>query len=223
VDFGKFDQMANLKNKYTIVIPARKGSKGLPFKNRKLIGYTLRSIPEEFQDKIIIATNDEFLIKKYNSYNIFKRSEEVSSDTSSTKSLFLEMREYIRTENIIMLYLTYPERTFKHIERAIKFYEDNKAKSLLCSKKLRVSPFLMMYKSGVKGRQIVDHNLHRRQDYPECFELSHFISIFNRKELDKLNNNLYNKDTVFYSIEDIVDIDTSLDLENFNEKNKNNR
>lgn len=213
----------SIEKKYAIVIPARKGSKGIPHKNRKLIEYTLQIIPDRLKSNIIIATDDDFIIDKYGDYDIFKRSDKVSMDHSSTKSLFLEMKDYIKYPNIIMLYLTYPERSLQHILGAIEFYEKNKATSLLCSKKPKTSPFLMMYKDGINGRQIIKHNLYRRQDYPICFEISHFISIFKTKEIDNLNNNMYNKDTIFFPVDDFIDIDTTKDLESFNEKNKNNR
>jgi len=209
--------MATIREEYTIVIPARKGSKGIPHKNRKLIGYTLGAIPDRLKSNVIIATDDEYIADKYRDYRIFRRTALTSHDTASTKSMFQEMADHIRTENIIMLYLTYPERTFEQIQSAVEFYERHDAKSMLCSKKQNISPFLMMYKDGIGGRQVIEHDLYRRQDYPECFEISHFISIFSKKELDRLNNNLYCEDTIFFPIEDFVDIDTDRDLEKFNE------
>ena len=80
----------------------------------------------------------------------------------------------------------------------------------------------MMHKNGIKGSQVIGHDLYRRQDYPECFEISHFISIFNKNEIVNLNNNMYNEDTVFYPIENTIDVDMPADLEMFNEKNKDN-
>jgi CMP-N-acetylneuraminic acid synthetase len=81
----------------------------------------------------------------------------------------------------------------------------------------------MMIKDGIGGKQVIKHNLYRRQDYPECFEISHYISIFNKNIIHNLNNNLYNKDTVYFSIDETIDVDTEKDLKNYNEKNKNNR
>ena len=54
---------------------------------------------------------------------------------------------------------------------------------------------------------------------PECFELSHFICIFRANELEKLNKNLYNKDTIFYKIKRPVDVDTKEDLQRYYDKN----
>ena len=208
---------------YTIVIPARRGSKGVPFKNRKLIGQTLSIIPIELRDNILISTNDEEIVKRFeNEFRIFIRNEDNCRDSSSTKSAMLEIAKEVETENIIMLYNTYPERTWEDIQRAIKFFEEKNAASLLCKKEPSTSPFLMMYDKGDLGEQVISHNLYRRQDYPKCFEISHFVSIFSKKELDNLNDNLYNKDTVFLKIDNPIDIDTKEDLEKYNEKNKSN-
>ena len=76
-----------------IIIPARKNSKGLPFKNRKLYDYTINSIPEEYRDKIIFNTDDEFLISKCVDDNIkyYVRPEELGNDFASTKSVIIDM------------------------------------------------------------------------------------------------------------------------------------
>ena len=41
------------------------------------------------------------------------------------------------------------------------------------------------------------------------------IAIFNTIEVEKLNNNLYNKDTIYYKILPATDIDTYEDLKKF--------
>lgn len=208
---------------YTFIIPARRNSKGLPRKNRILLEKTTNIIPKKLKSKIIISTDDEFIIEKYsNQYNIIKRSEKNSSDVASTQDVLEELIPHIKTKNVIMLYLTYPERTYQDVIEAINFYESNKAKSMLCSKEIKTSPFLMMYKEGYRGKQIVKHNLYRRQDYPECFEISHFICIFSLQELKKLNKNLYNENTLFFPIKEKIDVDTPIDLEKYEKQNKNN-
>lgn len=203
-----------------IIIPARKNSKGLPFKNRKLYDYTINSIPEEYRHKIIFNTDDEFLISKCINDDIkyYIRPEELGSDFASTKSVILDMfykNEFKYEEIIIMLYLTYPERTFEEIINAYNFFIEKKAKSLLCRKEINSThPYLYMIDVGDnKGVQIKEHNLYRRQDYPKVFEISHFISIFNINELLILNENLYNKDTIFYDIDNKIDIDEQKDFD----------
>jgi CMP-N-acetylneuraminic acid synthetase len=119
--------------------------------------------------------------------------------------------------NVIMLYLTYPERTWDDILKAYKFFITNNSKSLLCKKQIKCThPYLYMLElDNNMGEQIREHNLYRRQDYPKVFEISHFISIFNTNVINELNNNLYNKETIFYPIDDIIDVDTEKDLNKF--------
>ena len=206
-----------------IVIPARKGSKGLPGKNAILINQTLSTIPNYVKDSVIITTNDGKVIDQSAGYQILLRNNELSGDDVSTKDVLsnvLQQYNIPDEEIIMMLYLTYPERTWTDIEAALNFFIDNKAKSLLCRVEPKSHPYLCMFsEEDNKGRQIVEHNLYRRQDYPECFELSHFICIFRANELEKLNKNLYNKDTIFYKIKRPVDVDTKEDLQRYYDKN----
>jgi CMP-N-acetylneuraminic acid synthetase len=206
-----------------IIIPARKGSKGLPGKNAMLIKHTLSTIPNYVKNSVIVTTNDGMVIDQCAGYQILLRSDELSGDDVSTKDVLanvVEQFDILDEELIIMLYLTYPERTWTDIEAALNFFIDNKAKSLLCRVKPKSHPYLCMFsENDDKGKQIIEHNLYRRQDYPECFELSHFICIFRANELEKLNKNLYNKDTIFYKIKRPVDVDTKEDLKKYYDKN----
>ena len=92
----------------------------------------------------------------------------------------------------------------------------NQAKSLLCKEEIKDHPCLSMYElEENKGKQIISHDLYRRQDYPKCFRLSHFISIFDSREFSKLNNNLYNEGTLFFPVDLSLDVDTENDYDQF--------
>mgnify|MGYP003648316700 CR=1 FL=1 len=204
------------------VIPARRNSKGLPFKNRRLIENTLKQIPQEEKNKVFITTDDENIIKNFSStYNVIKRPENLSTDEADIRSVMEHTVSVIdSSEDIVMLYLTYPERTWKDIQGCIEFFKNSSSSSLLCKKEIEQHPFLCMFnKEGNKGKQIVPHDLYRRQDYPECFEISHFICIFKQSQLNMLNKNMYNDDTTYYPIGRVVDVDTVQDLDNFEVNN----
>jgi CMP-N-acetylneuraminic acid synthetase len=121
-------------------------------------------------------------------------------------------------DDLVVLYLTYPERTWDQIESAIEIYKKKKLKSLLCKKKIEITPFLILKEEeGNRGSQLFYHDLYRRQDYPTCFELSHFICIFKSKSINKLNQNLYYRDTYYLDISpDTIDVDTQKDLDKLN-------
>tara|TARA_R100000664_G_scaffold17057_1_gene25934 strand:- start:6818 stop:7456 length:639 start_codon:yes stop_codon:yes gene_type:complete len=207
------------------VIPARRNSKGLPFKNRKLIEYTLQQIPPEEKHKIFITTDDEFIIDKLKlKYNIIKRPDNLSTDDIDIRSVMEHALGKIQnSDDVVMLYLTYPQRTWNDIQNCIKFFKNSGSSSLLCKKDIKQHPYLCMFsKEGNKGRQIIPHDLYRRQDYPECFQISHFMCIFKQSELNMLNKNMYNSDTTYYSIGRVIDVDTSQDLKSFEENNGQN-
>jgi len=209
-----------MTNDFTILIPARRDSKGLPFKNRKLLSTTLQTIPDELKNRVVINTNDEFIIQNCMVMGLryYKRPEIYAVDESSTKSVIVDMiNSGYLNGNVIMLYLTYPERTWDDILKAYEFFITNNSKSLLCKKQIKgTHPYLYMLElDNNMGEQIREHNLYRRQDYPKVFEISHFISIFNTNVINELNNNLYNKETIFYPIDDIIDVDTEKDLNKF--------
>jgi CMP-N-acetylneuraminic acid synthetase len=119
-----------------------------------------------------------------------------------------------------MLYLTYPERSWAEVESFILHFEQSGARSMLCKKATNTTPYLMMHDLGNnKGAQIIDHDFYRRQDYPECFEISHYMFGCKVSELNYLNNNLYNSNTIFYNIDDCIDIDLKEDLEKYENQN----
>ena len=132
-----------------IIIPARKGSKGLPGKNRLLFEHTISKIPKIYKKDVIVTTDDEVIIEQLSSSECktLKRQKTLSEDTTSTRDVLqdaIDKYNISEDEQIIMLYLTYPERTWKDIEQALEFYSKTKARSLLCCSDVKVNPFLSL-------------------------------------------------------------------------------
>lgn len=207
-----------------IIIPARKGSKGLPFKNRKLFDHTFDSIPIEYRRNVTVTTDDDVIMNKCEEkkLRLIARPEEYANDTASMKDVVKHAIDCLNIEGdelILVLYLTYPERTWEDVMKAIHFYAEHQPKSLLCRKELETSPFLCLKEEpNNKGSQLFYHNLYRRQDYPKCFEISHYVCLFTTNEIDKLNDNLYNTETMFIPIDDPVDVDTEDDFKKFKDR-----
>lgn len=208
--------MENIK----ILIPARRNSKGLPFKNRLLFDHTINTIPKHLYDNVLISTDDEVLIEKAKSMGlqVSVRPTNISLDETSTKEVIkyhIDNGEIANNLTVIMLYLTYPERTWFEVNNAYETFINNNLNSLLCKKDIKgAHPFLYMFElEDNKGKQLVEHNLYRRQDYPPVFEISHYMCIFNVSHFDELNNNLYNNETFFLKINDVTDVDTKVDLD----------
>jgi CMP-N-acetylneuraminic acid synthetase len=210
-----------------IIIPARKGSKGFPRKNLKLFEYTAVTIPEDLKSQVTVLTDDpeiQDLCKKWN-FESVDRPEEVSNDTASTKSLIkwyidhhIQSEQMDQNSPMIVLYLTYPERTWNDVELAISLFKERGSTSLLCKKEIKTSPFLILKEEeDLRGSQLFYHDLYRRQDYPKCFELSHYICIIDLRNINKLNNNLYDEFTIFMSVNPYtIDVDLEKDFDNLN-------
>ena len=109
------------------IIPARKGSKGFPGKNRKLLPFTLESIPREQRSCTIVSTDDEVIVDilKNCDIKVHDRSPSVSGDTANTRDLLIEISEDYNMapeDEIVMMYLTYPERSSKDVTDIYKFF-----------------------------------------------------------------------------------------------------
>lgn len=206
-----------------IIIPARMGSKGLPFKNRKLFKYTANSIPFSLSHDTYVTTDDPEIMKLARSYefNVIERPAHLAQDRTSTKDTLIHSLKEINPnpeEDILVLYLTYPQRSWKDVKSALDYVNslDFSVNSMLCRKEC-TSPYLMMFEKGPFGTQVVPHDLYRRQDYPPSFEISHFIVFFKAHYINNLNSNLYSETTVFYKIDQVVDVDLQKDLDEFYE------
>jgi len=203
------------------IIPARKGSKRFPFKNRKLVPICLSKLKNEWIQKTIISTNDSAITeiaKKFGTI-LHMRSESNSSDEASMKETLKEVIRDIeipREDRIICLYPTYPERTTSDIIKAINFFNESNSSSMLCKKDIKSHPYICLRDLGEnKGELLVDHSLYRWQDFPKCFEYSHFIIMFKVGEIENLNFQLFNEDTVYFKINDVVDVDDINDFKKF--------
>ena len=201
-----------------ILIPARRNSKGIPFKNRKLFKYTADTIPQEYRESVYVFTDDDVIREQGEGYGFTSviRSPDSASDESTTKDMMEDFCSNFPSDNdpVAMLYLTYPQRTWEDVDMAINTFKSLNLGSLLCRKTVKQTPYLMMFDVGSGlGEQVVKHNFSRRQDYRECFELSHYISIILPSELGTLNNDLYNEHTYFMEINETVDVDTPEDME----------
>lgn len=206
------------------IIPARKDSKGIKFKNRKLFNYTAISLPEEISKQVIVSSNDGHILKAAEKFGFscIERSGEISNDQSSMKDVLLNVIETFSIDSmddIVLLYLTYPQRKWGDISEIYEFYKDNNAQSLSCSIDIADHPFLCYYeKEGFKGEPVVKHTLYRRQEYPKCFRQSLFVAIFQAGVVPRLNDSLLCEDTIFYKLKrKVIDIDHDVDMAKFEE------
>jgi N-acylneuraminate cytidylyltransferase len=132
--------------KYLAFIPARGGSKGIPFKNIKdiagkpLINYTVDAAVQTAEIERIIVSSDSDLIqnnieKFYGAepkVEFHRRSSENSSDTASTESAMLEYLDSDSSfENMLLIQATSPLLKASDLSSAIMKYEETQAGGLV--------------------------------------------------------------------------------------------
>lgn len=200
-------------NRIFFIIPARSGSKGIPGKNRALFDYTAKLV-SGYGKNVIVSSDDDIIKMMADNYgfDFVDRCSEFANDTANIRDVLIEViekKKLFPDDIIVMLYLTYPHRTKKDIQKAIDIFKESDIKSLLCKKDVKTHPYLCIYENGEK---VVDHDLYRRQDYPACFEIAHYIFIAYADEISKLGKNLQNNETYYMYISDQLDCDNPEDL-----------
>lgn len=207
-----------------IIIPARSGSKGWPGKNVKLFDHTAKIIPVEYRKSVIVTTDDLKIAGMAMDYNftVHERPSRLANDRADTKSVMQDvLNSYKIPSNatLIMLYLTYPSRSWDDISGMYNRFISSESESMLCAQPPKTHPCLMMFPGeNNTGIQVVEHDMYQRQQYPECFELSHYMCMFKARELTNLNKNMYNKNTQFYNIPRVIDVDSEMDYNLFVDK-----
>jgi CMP-N,N'-diacetyllegionaminic acid synthase len=195
------------------ILPARKGSKRFPFKNRKLFKFTA-DLVKDYADRVIVTTDDEEIMAMAKDYKftIHKRKKGLASDKATTKDFMLDIEKKIKTSNMCLLYLTYPYRKMEDIVKLYYYFIKKKYSSLLTTQPVLTHPCLTIVKKDDKWVQSIKHDLCSSQDYPEAQEITHYLFFCKTGKIHNLNNNLYNiKTTHFFPLEKRV---TDIDYEN---------
>ena len=125
--------------KILAIIPARKGSKRLPRKNKlKILGKPLicwtieASVQSKYIDTILVSTDDDEIIDIAKEYNIkvpFKRPSEISSDEATMNDVIIHAINFFKTNGesydiIILLQPTSPLRTTNDIDKALELISE---------------------------------------------------------------------------------------------------
>lgn len=118
------------------IIPARKGSKGIPNKNfikinnrKRLIDYTLLEAKKSrLLSKIVLTTDDDRIInhsKKYKLDFVIKRKKKYSTDHVKSVDVVLDVLKKIKNykaDLIMLLQPTSPLRKSRHIDESIRLF-----------------------------------------------------------------------------------------------------
>lgn len=215
--------------KSLIIIPARGGSKGIPYKNIKplsgkpLIHYTIDCARQIVRDSdICISTDDMKIVKCVEDYGLhvpFIRPSELASDTAGTYEVLLHALNFYEKQGkhydtIILLQNTSPFRTAGHVKEAMKLYS-NDIDMVVSVKETATNPYYNCFEEDTNGflKKTLDTTmLTRRQDAPVTYEYNGAIYIINSKRLKEIHMGKFTR-RVKYLMDSLhsVDLDNMID------------
>lgn len=183
-----------------IVIPARGGSKGIPYKNitplngRPLIAYTIdvaRAIAPD--ERIILSTDDDKIAECAASLGLptnYRRPAELATDTAGSREVILDAMRYadsraITYDCVILLQPTSPLRSVEDVLAATHLY--NKDIDMVVSVcESRVNPYYNCFETDADGFLTIskgDGLLTRRQDAPSAYEYNGAVYVINPESI----------------------------------------
>ncbi len=215
--------------KSLVIIPARGGSKGIPYKNIKLLNgkpliyYSIdvaRDIVPNAQ--ICVTTDDEVIIKCVEDYGLyvpFKRPDYLASDTCGTYDVLLHALSFYENrgekfDNIVLLQPTSPFRTSEQVKEALMLYSPE-IDMVVSVKEVVANPYYNCFEENEEGFLHVskgEGQIIRRQDAPKAWEFNGAIYIINPGSLKKSPLGSFKK-RIKYVMDDLhsVDLDTMFD------------
>lgn len=208
------------------LIPARKGSKGLPLKNRMFFDATADFLDEQkIWDRVIVSSDDIEIEKKAleRGYEYHHRIPSIAGDKASVKSVFDAVAEDFSLDKNDILWVFALPVLYKNAEDFLKaksIIEENKHRSLCGFIPAKTHPlYCWSYDENVKVlKQYVPNDIYRRQDLPPAFSPHNYIQCMRVDELPHLNSEMLNSKTYPYFIDalvadNIIEVDTPEELE----------
>lgn len=193
--------------------------------NERLLQHTLDSIQKKFHRRVIVPTDSGWALDMVKDMRVkgMPASEEIVEQEGSYKDVLLDIdsKMYMGDDDeFVMLSLEYPGRTYRNIRSCIQYYRKNaSASSLLCQRPTDGVPQKMVIaRDGNKGKPVVEDTGQewKEDSFRAAFEHSHFVSIQQVSELPKLNDWLWNEDTIFFPIDtEIQRVRTKDELNDF--------
>lgn len=211
------------------IIPARGGSKGVPYKNirnlagKPLIAWTIEEAKKsKYIDRLILSSEDEQIIKVAKEWGCevpFVRPAELAQDDTPGIEPVLHAIRTLKEDYdyIVLLQPTSPMRTAEDIDGCIEQCILQSAPACVSVCEVEQSPY-WMYHINEKMRMIqlidIPHTIVRRQDLPPVYVLNGAIYIAKKKFL--MNNKTFVTDeTLAYPMptERSMDVDNESDFD----------
>ena len=223
-----------MKTKNIAVIPARRNSKGIKFKNRIFFNITADFLKKlDFIDSVIVSSDDPIVLKKAKNYNFeqHKRKKKYAGDTTSIKKTLLNLikeQKLNKNDNLWLFYIPLVNRKKKDFDKAYRITKTKKFRSLCSFIEIDYAnhPYYCWKYLNKKVIQYIPNRVFRRQDLPKAYSHFHYLCCFKIGEINKLNDELINSYTrpIFLNndiVKNLIEIDTPNDVKRFKRlKNK---
>lgn len=214
-----------MKASHIAIIPARQGSKGLPFKNRMFFDVTADFIDEQkIWDRVIVSTDDQEIEIKAQSrgYELHPRTAELANDTASVKSVFNAVAQDLALSPNDILWIFALPVLYKNpidFHQAKQIIEQESCKSLCGFIPAKTHPlYCWSFDENKKLlEQYIPNDVYRRQDLPPAFSPHNYLQCMKVEELEYLNSEMINRNTFPYFIDaetanSIIEVDTPDEL-----------
>ena len=214
------------------VICARRGSKGLPNKNLRLLGgipliaHTIKQALEcQVLDVVAVSSDSQEILQTAQAFGIkhlVERPSQLASDDASKIPAIRHCVEQVEHEVGRFAYVadldcTVPFRLVSDIDDAFKSIEAAGVSSLISVTPARKLPYFNLVELTEQGYVRVskptDPPLVRRQDAPVCFDMNASIHIWRRDTLFA-SDARFQDDTIVFEMpfERSIDIDTEIEF-----------
>lgn len=216
------------------ILCARKGSKGLPGKNGKLlhgkplIAWTIeQALASGILRPVAVSSDDPELLEiagQAGADLLVDRPAELATDEVSVLPAIqhclraVDARQgELRAASFVYLQATSPLRRPEDIAGAVALFDRGGCASVITGCRAHKSPYFDMVERRTDGTVVLakrpEQRIERRQDAPECFDMNGSIYVFDRRRFEADPRVLY-PDTRLYEMprERSIDIDTWLDF-----------
>ena len=179
-----------------VVIPARGGSKGIPYKNIKplagkpLICYSI-DVARQFttDDNICVTTDDDKIIEVVENYGLkvpFKRPDYLATDTCGSNEVIQHAWKFYAEKGknydaVLLLQPTSPFRKVEFLKEAVALYDDS-IDMVTSVKPAACNPYYDGFEEHSDGLLYVskgDGTIARRQDAPNVWQQNGSVYVIN--------------------------------------------
>ena len=220
------------------IIPARRGSRGLPGKNvRDLMGqavlcYSIEdALAAELVDRVVVTTDDaqarDICRDDYsNSVTVIDRPGELADDTARVDDAMrhccrqMEAQYDYCADIIVLLYANVPVRAEGIIDRAVEHLIKTGADSVQTLAEVgKYHPYWLYQLDGDRAAKYIDNQMYQRQDLPPLYFIDSAVAVVKREALMRAEGSVdphafWGKDRrgITQQPHETVDIDTFRDF-----------